>query len=336
LLLTPQLRRARAALAMGALACAVLVLAPSAALAQRAPTRAALSRLEESLSIRLEEGGLVVRDLMPLMVVSVAPATEETRAWYPTEALASLVRVFGASGLRSCEACMAPRLFVQSGRLEQSTANLGADEIIRLDEQSRGTSLPARTALWLDETLEGVAVRLVDLRNSRIVYAENFDPTLSGRARTAKNLSYARELERRARGDSITHTFIDVGIYPGQHVSLDWVEQWGDTNANLSGFSASIFDPIAGVGGSYFRVLPKAFNVMLGAKVLMSVPTALLNALTQGGLGSSGLDPLLTGVLMLRVPIGRSNYGLILSVSTNGRVGLGFSLMNFSVLPFLP
>lgn len=309
-------------------------LLPTAALAQRETTREALSRLEETLSMRVEDGGLALKDLVPAIVVSVTPAFEETRSWYPNAALAALVRVFGSASLRSCEACMAPRLYVEQGQLEQLTTSLGTAEITRLDESARGGAAPARTAIWLDETVQGVSLRIIDLKNSRIVLAENFDPMLVESARTRRTFSLARELERRARGDSIAHTFIDVAMFPGQHVSLDWTEQWGDTNSNLSGVSLSLFDPVLGVGVAYYRVVPNALNIMVGAKVLMSVPTALVINIT--GQQQQLLDPLLTGVLVVRVPIASSNYSVTLSASTNGRVGIGFSLMSLSLLPTLP
>jgi hypothetical protein len=304
------------------------------ALAQREASREALSRLDETLALRLEDGGLGVKGLLPAVVVSVNPAFEETRTWYPTEALATLVRVFGAAGLRACEACMAPRTYVQEGLVEQVTTNLGAPEITRLDEANRGSSAPARTAIWLDETPDGVSLRIIDLQNSRILLAENFDAAMTDQARTRRNLSLVRELDRRARGDSITHVFFDVTVYPGQHISTDWVDQWGETNANLTGFSLSLFDPVLGVGGAYYRIIPSALNITVGAKVLMSLPTGLVRGISGDDVDL--LDPLLTGVFMVRVPIARSNYGITFSASTNGRVGVGFSLMNISLLPFLP
>jgi hypothetical protein len=313
---------------------AVLLLLPSGAAAQRDTTREALSRLEESFALEIEAGGLKVKDLVPVMVVSVSPAFEESKAWFPSAALATLVRVFGSSGLRSCEACMAPRVYAQDGRVEQLSTSPGAAEIVRLDEANRGAAPPARAAVWLDENAEGVSVRLIDLRNSRIVLAENFDASLSERARTTRNTQLARELARRARGDTITHTFFDMVVYPGQHFSFDWTDQWGETNRNLSGLSFSFFDPVVGVGAAYYRVIPSAFNLMVGAKVLMSVPTALVQNIS--GEDMEVLDPLLSGVLVARLPIGRSNYALTFSLSTNGNVGLGLSLMNITLLPLLP
>jgi hypothetical protein len=63
------------------------------------------------------------------------------------------------------------------------------------------------------------------------------------------------------------------------------------------------------------------------------LPTAIAR-----GAGATGglLDPMITGVGMLRVPFGRSNYGVAFAVSTNGEIGAGLSLMNISLLPVIP
>lgn len=312
----------------------LLLLLPSTALAQRESTRAALSRVEEVMAMRLEDTGGTTRDLAPAIVVSVRPAFEETVAWYPGAALAALVRIFGTASLRSCEACMAPRTWVEDGRLEQVSGDLDTEEIVRLDERYRKDAPPARTAIWLDENAEGVSLRVLDLHNGRILLADNFDPLLTGRARTYRTTTLTRELERRRRGEALTHTFVDVTMYPGQHVSLDWSEQWGDTNANLSGLTLSLFDPLIGAGGHYARAVPSARNLLVGGKVIMSLPSAAVSSIT--GENTEVIDPLLTGVFLVRFPIPDSNFGISFTASTNGRVGVGISLLNSSVLPFLP
>ncbi len=290
-------------------------------------------RLEESLAQRQEDGPFM-KDLLPAIVVSTQPAFEETKAWYPTAALTTLAHLFGYASLRSCEACRVPRLFVAEGRLEQNTSDLSAAEILRLDETARGKAAPARAAIWLDENALGVSLRIVDLQNSRLVLAENFDPAQKEAARTRKSWTLTRELERRARGDSLTHTFVDFTVWPHQHLSLDWADQWGDSNANLVGFSVSFLDPILGVGGCYYRVIPFLWNLTVGAQVLMSVPTALVSNIS--GQNTQVLDPLITGALLIRLPLFRSNFALTLSVSTNAKFGIGMSLLNVSLLPFLP
>lgn len=291
--------------------------------------------MEETLELRQQDGsGLQLKDLHPLIVVSVKPAFEESKQWYPTAALSTLVKIFGTSGLRSCEACMAPRVFAQDGLLEQNTGELTTAEIVRLDAAGRGQGSPARAAIWLDENGEGVSFKIVDLKNSRLVLAENFDATMAEVKRARKNVSYARELDRRTRGDALSHIFVDIAVFPGQHVSFDWTEQWGDSNCNLSGFTLSLFDPIFGVGANYHRVIPQALNLMVGAQVLVSFPTALVRAISPNS--GDVIDPLFTGVLVVRLPIASSNFAAVMTLSTNGRFGLGISLLNVSLLPFLP
>lgn len=316
-----------------AIAASVLAL-PASALAERMTTREALDRLEETLTIRVQDNAFDTDAMVPAIIVSVRPAFEETTTWYPTAATASLLRVFGSAAMRLCEACMAPRTFVEEGRLEQSSSEVSVPEIIRLDEGLRGSAAPARTAIWLDETAQGVSLRIIDLRNGRILVAENVDPSLSEMARTKEMLSLSRELDRRARGDSITQAFFDAILYPKQHVSMDWTDQWGDTNANLSGVSLSFFDPVVGVGGVYYRIVPEAANIAVGGKILLSVPTALVRGVS--GEDIDVIDNLLTAVFVMRIPFGRSNYSLSFSLSTNGRLGVGFSLLNMSLLPVLP
>ncbi len=306
------------------------------ALAQREATRGALSRLEELLPRRLSDGVLSLKDLTPALVVSVTPAFEQTRAWYPAAALSSLTRVFTQGGLRACEACMAQRLTVEEGRMEQLSTSLAVPDLVRLDDATRGTTAAAVAAIWLDETMEGVAIRVVDLRNGRIVLAENVDAQLQSIDTSRKTQTLADELERRSKGNALSHVFVDFGIVPSQHVSIDWLEQWGDTNANLSGLTISAFDPLLGIGGSYYRVIPVAFNLMVGAKFMVSLPTALIQSLNPNGGPTQFTDPLFTGVAVLRLPLFRTNFALVATLSTNGRVTVGISLLNFSLLPFLP
>lgn len=318
-----------------ALLLVLLVAAP--ARADREVTREALARLEETLRMRREDRSSALTELTPALIVSTRPMFEETRTWFPAAARAALVAVLGSSGLRVCEACAAPRTFVADGSLVQNTGDVSLEELLRLDEGTRGTSAPARTAVWLDETEAGVALRIVELANARVVLAENFEPYLEERARTRRNFSLTRDLERRSRGDALTHVFIDAALYPSQHVSVEWAEQWGPDNGNLAGFVLSAFDPVLGLGAAYHRVIPQALNITVGAKAVLSVPTAVIDLLaTQGAAPTQLIDPLMSVVFVVRVPIPQTNFGLTVTGSTNGRFGAGISLMNFSLLPILP
>jgi hypothetical protein len=309
-----------------------LLLSAGTAHAGSDTTRYSLDRLEEILDLRIDDGRLTPQAVLPAILVSAHPHYEGSQDWYATRVIELLEHSFGDGGLRLCEACMAPRAYVVDGSLTYQTGPVGLDEVIRLDEQTRGEAQPARSAIWVDEHRGGVAIRIVDLGTGRVLFAQNVDPYLVENANTRRMYTLSEELDRRARGDSITQAFVDLALYPGQHISIDWTEQWGATNANLSGVTLSVIDPVVGLGASHYRCVDLV-NILVGGKVLVSLPTAIAR-----GVGDTGdvIDPIVTGVAVVRVPFGRSNYGAVLTASTNGQIALGISLMNISLLPVLP
>ncbi|MDG1484005.1 MAG: hypothetical protein P8R54_30720 [Myxococcota bacterium] len=311
---------------------ALLSVLSGVAQAGPATTRDALDRLEEILELRVEDGTLSPDAVLPAILVSAQPRYEDSLSWFSVRAIEALQGAFGSSGLRLCEACMAPRTHVAEGSMRYQAGPISLDEIVRLDDLSRGTATAARSAVWIDEHRGGVAVRIVDLRTGRVLYAQNIDPDLIEVSNTERVYRLSEELERRSRGDAITQAFVDVAIYPGQHISLDWTEQWGKSNAQMSGITISLFDPVFGLGASHYRAVD-FFDILVGGKLIVSIPTALVASFGEIG---DVLDPRLTAVGIVRVPFGGSNYGGVLSVSTNGQIGLGISLMNISLLPVLP
>lgn len=297
-------------------------------------TRASLDRVQEILELRLDDGLLSKDEILPAIVVSVSPRYTTSEGWYSAQALQVLAAVFGNDGLRLCEACAAPRAFVAEGALVYQAGPVSLEEVVRLDETHRGDAAPARSAIWLDEQRGGVSIRIVDLQTARLMLAQNIDPSLVEVRNSGRMYTLSEELERRARGNDVMQTFVDVALYPGQHVSLDWTDQWGKTNANLTGLSISAFDPVFGFGAAHYRRIGP-LNALIGGKVLVSVPTAAGRALDQDS-NVEVLDPLLTAVGVARIPFGRSNFGALVTASTNGEVGIGVSLLNFSLLPVLP
>ncbi len=321
---------------LGALSVCIVAgvsLVPRVAFAQRLVTGDAFERLEEILEMRQEDGLLDARDVLPIILVSAQPKYLASQGWYEVRALAALTRVFGGDGVRSCEACMRPRTSIEERRIEQTIGPVSLDEIIRMDDRYRGDSPRARTAIWIDETSGGIAVRIADLRSARIVFAQNIDPDLLEYRGAARSFRLAAELERRTRGESLTHAHFDLGLYPGQHISMEWADQWGAYNDNLSGVVLSFFDPVFGIGASYYRALEWR-NVAIGGQAILSIPTVVAQAASDSDVEL--LDPQLTAVFVLRIPFGHSNYAGLLTVSTNGQVALGLSFLNTSLIPILP
>lgn len=311
---------------------AALLLGPRVALAQSATARDSLDRLEEVLELRVEDGRVRADDVLPAILVSAEPRDAASRAWYTTRVVEILERSFGAGGLRLCEACTAPRAVVEDGRMVYQAGPVGLDELVRLDDATRGGAEAARSAIWVDEYPGGVSIRIVDTRTARVIFAQNVDPGLVEHTNTRRMYTLTAERERRARGDGLTQAFVDVAFYPGQHVSLDWTDQWGPRNTQFSGMTMSLFDPVFGIGAVHYTSVG-FLDALVGGQVVLSMPTAIVQGLGQDG---GVLDPLLTGVAVVRVPFGRSNYGALFAASTNGQIGVGLSLMNVSLLPVIP
>lgn len=313
----------------------LLALVGATAVAGPAETRDSLYRMRDVLELRLEDGRLSREALRPAIVVGVEARYSESEGWLLTQAIEVLQSVVGPGNLRICEACMAPRTWVGDGVLNYQTGPIGLDEVVRLDDSLRGDTAPARAGIWIEEHPSGVSVRIVDLRTGGVLFAQNLDPALREAARTEHMFQLTEELERRARGEGLTHTFLDLGLYPQQHIGIDWSDQFGRRNQHLSGFSISILDPLVGIGGNYYFVTP-LLHTLVGVKAIASLPTALVRSLGEDVTDGAILDPLVSIVGVVRVPFGRSNYGALATLSTNGRFCLGISLMNTSAVPVIP
>jgi hypothetical protein len=300
--------------------------------ADSATSRDALDRLEEILEVQVADGRLDPEQVMPAILVSAQPRYNASQDWFTVRTIEILKSAFDNDGLRLCEACMVPRSFVGTGALHYQSGPTSLDEVIRLDDNTRGNSPAAQTGIWVEELVSGVAIRIVDLDTGRVVFAMNVDPYLVENERSRRNYTLSQELDRRARGDSLTHVFVDAALWPGQHLALDFTDQWGPNNNNLSGVTLTILDPVVGIGGSYYRVLPLG-NMMVGGKAVLSLPTAIVRALDTGDEPIDVVDPLLTAVGVVRVPFGRSNYGAVMTLSTNGTLGIGISLLNPRFIP---
>jgi hypothetical protein len=279
----------------------------------------------------VDDGRLSVEHVMPAILVSAEPRYEASLDWFAVRVIEVLQSALG-TGLRLCEACMAPRAFVEEGVLTYQTGAVALDEVIRLDDRSRGSAPPARSAIWVEETQFGIAVRIVDLRTARVLFAQNIDPFLVEDQNSRRNYTLSEELERRSQGKSITQSFLDLALYPGQHISIDMTEQWGPTNKNLSGVTLSMIDPVLGVGAVHYRCIDLV-NILVGAKLILSLPTAVGRSFDDD---IEVIDPLISAVAVVRVPFGRANYGVVATLSTNGTIGLGISLMNIRFLPVIP
>lgn len=301
-----------------------LALQSLSARAQSQNLKLSLERMEEVLRLRMEESVFTVNDVSPMIVVSVAPYFEESKASYANFAVASLQRVFPTSGIRVCTPCMTPQTTQDSRRLEMRIGAPTLEEIREIDSRYRKDAPEAKAAVWLDETKEGVTLRIVDLQTARVVYADNVNPNLVWTQRSSRNFDRARDIHSRLRGQSLSHKIYDFGIYPGPSFALDLVEQWGSGNEHLSGISFSLYNPTLGIGASYGRAFSEFANTMIGGKVHVGVVEAIGRSLTKSD--TNLLGPLITYTGFVRVPVPSfGNYGVYAFVNSQSSFGLGIT-----------
>lgn len=314
----------------------------SSAYAERQSTVESFVRLEEILRDQLDSLALNAGEIFPVIIVRAVPSYEESRTSFADSSIQKLSGAFGPSNVRYCEGCSASHSKIRDSGVEViSPDSMTLADISDFDTAMRGATPPAQTAWWLIENADGITVRGVSLSSGRVVFAQNISPNLASQLRTQRNYTASKDLLRRHRGDSLTHTVFDLGFYPSQHIALDFLEQWGSFNQRFFGVSVSLLDPVLGLGASYGEAFPNLMNTMLGGKLLMSVPTALIRSLTRnlgGDTPTQLVDPLLTlvGVARVPMPILNGDYALNLFASTNGKVGIGVSTLNTSFLPVLP
>jgi hypothetical protein len=329
-------------LALPALAVVALAAAGPAG-AQRATTDGALARAREAIS-DAQRDNVVPIDVVVLLV-SAQPAFEETRSSFPAAAAAVVVDVFGPRQVRLCNACMNPRVVQGEGGLRYDTGELALADLLAVDAAARGTAPAARLGVWLDETPAGVALRIVDLGSGNLLLARHLEPGLATWKRSARHVSVTDDIRRRLRGDSLTHVHWNLGLYPGQHVGLELLDQFGPERRDLAGLSLSVLNPVAGIGGAYHHVFPEALNVAVGAKVIVGIPGLVVEAVNDQAGTDANLTAFIggpiTAMTTAQLPIFDTNYAVFAFAGVHlprfsPTVGVGVSLLNVHVLPILP
>ena len=92
------------------------------------------------------------------------------------------------------------------------------------------------------------------------------------------------------QGEVRPQAFVDVAVYPGQHLSVDIDDQFGQTNANLAGVTLSLFDPVIGIGGNYHRVT-QLYNISATFSISYSLIQSDTNAIANDATGSIVYGP---------------------------------------------
>lgn len=179
--------------------------------------------------------------------------------------------------------------------------------------------------------------RLEEARSGDILSAGVVDQGGNWTRRTIGKSTLNEAAERRAAGQPLMHTVLDVAAYPSAFVNIDFLEQWGEYNNRFTGIGLSLYNPTGGIGISHYQIIPQMGKAMVGAQFLLNIPQVLSSAGKKSGSSSSDDDEttpkdqfLLN--LMLRYPLTDSGiWNVFFFVSTSASVGAGISLIGIDL-----
>ena len=284
-----------------------------------------------------------LEDASPVFVIfRLQDAGEETL--FAQTLLDALSEVFEEDELRVCLPCSLPRTRFRNDGVEHTSAFPAMNEIRRLDKQMRGPGTVARTALFVQELGQQIALQAYAISDGTVVLSEVFPRKKVSKTISTERLSHRSAVQQKARGWTLSHWFNDVIVYPNPHIAIDVVDQIGKQRNHLFGVSTSLWNPLLGVGVSYHYVMPNFWNATIGGKLLMSLPTLVLSGIVPDAAAGAVIDPTFTPMVIARVPIpytplavsAMASMALDFGAIRAPQVGIGLSMMDFPPALLLP
>ncbi len=285
-----------------------------------------LRRMDQELRETIQDGGISRTELSPLIIASFKIDIPEVQRDAHLNSLIKNLKATLSSEVIYCAPCEQTEVKQNKDELTYMIAAPTAAEIRDFDARRRVNGAgPARAVLFVSLSELGITYRFVDPGSSRVLIASTLSPDDDYNQRSLKSFTLREEWNRTARGEVLAHTFYDLGAYPSPHIGVSWLEQWGQDNSYLTGFSMSLVNPLLGLGVAGFKAMPNMNNTLVGGKVLFGLPRLLQDSASKGENNASDItgNPIeLVG--MIRYPIGRTSMGVIGYISTSG-IGVGFS-----------
>lgn len=279
---------------------------------------------------KIEDADLRYENIFPITIVRIESKDEDIEqiiSYIPTKSPDGKL-----ADINICFECI-------SGSLELSESELNF---------SQGGSLnktPSETNMTIIENDFGFVYRLSSTSNSQIVDAGTITEGPSLENRSEKKFSYYKNQERQYENRSIYHSMFDFAIYPNPHIAWSYLEQWGEYNEYLSGFSLSIAGPGLGLGVGLFKALSSNPKLLIGTKVYANVFNVLQRTITgdtdseeeeseeededeeeRGPPDGVISDNLMTLTIQVRYELlDNGRLGLIAFANTDASFGVGFS-----------
>lgn len=279
--------------------------------------RQLLREWQQRVKEQMEDGYVKLFSMSPLTIVSVRKdgVTASSSLINQTAHMAGrLVK----GQVMICDLCLNPQLNSGEGA-DYRFGQVSLDDVKKAYENVREKP---KAALWISFEGTRLSYRIVSLLNDRVIYSENIQKNLDWNGRSIRNFTKSRMKERLGRENAIFHHQWDLGLYPKTHLGYNFLNQWGQDNQNLSGFTFSFVGPTLALGVAHYKVLDMPIRPMVGAKVMVKL-TELVKSIDAQKSGSSSL----TGQVIVKVPFPGNMGGLmgIGLISTEGTVSLGVS-----------
>lgn len=224
-----------------------------------------MNKLFTILYEKIEDADLRYENIFPITVVRIESEDDDIGqliSYIPTRSPDGKI-----ADINICYECI-------SGSLQ-----LSAEEI-NFEQGGSLNTKPTKTNMTIIENKFGFVYRLSSTSDSQIVDAATVTKGPSLENRTEKKFSYYKNQERQYEGRSIYHSMFDFAVYPNPHIAWSYLEQWGEYNEYLSGFSLSLAGPGLGLGVAIFKALSSNPKLLVGTKVYANVFNVLQRTIT--------------------------------------------------------
>jgi hypothetical protein len=224
-----------------------------------------MNKLFTILYEKIEDADLRYENIFPITVVRIESEDDDIGqliSYIPTRSPDGKI-----ADINICYECI-------SGSLQLSA------EKINFEQGGSLNTKPTKTNMTIIENKFGFVYRLSSTSDSQIVDAATVTKGPSLENRSEKKFSYYKNQERQYEGRSIYHSMFDFAVYPNPHIAWSYLEQWGEYNEYLSGFSLSLAGPGLGLGVAIFKALSSNPKLLVGTKVYANVFNVLQRTIT--------------------------------------------------------
>lgn len=297
-----------------------------------------LERLKDFLRDRLIQDTIVQERSLPMLLAVPLHHWEESREDFSEAVLRSLEEVMQEVSEQQekirakvivCGDCDLHRIHVTpQGSTVVNNGPLSLSELSELKKQSPAYQ-EAKSIAFVKETPAGVSMKVMSLSTGELLFFALADST-QRLSHIQPSLNYAREYDRRKRGEAILHGRLNMGFYPSGTFQLEFLEQWGDLNQHITGLGISFINPTMALGINY-KFLPEftGRSVDFGASIYMSM-TDLLSTSSKGITNAISLQTIATYTI-------GSHYGVFgaITLGSSSAFSVGLSFYNPIFLPFI-